>query len=186
MGDLLSFKVWIFWEETLSFSSEHHFLDFGSTSDGSDGYPLIPLLVEIRESWLCALLCCDFFFFLIKKKSPIREDHLFFKTLSLKLTAMVTLECYRIFSDTELCLANLLFKISHQIPEVTSVKADNRLHISSSSHQSTWDQDWPRSLLHSPQICPHYIKHTVTCSFNSPELPECLYLLACFLVLTFF
>jgi len=188
VGDSLSFEVQIFKDKTFSSSSEHHSVDFGSTSDGSDGYQLIPFLLETRASWLCASVYSAFFLLLLKKKkSPIREDHLFFKTLSLKLTAVVTLECCHICSDTELCLANLLFKISPQISEVASVRADNRLHISSSSHRSTRDRGRPRSLpLRSPRICPRRIEHIVTCSFDSSQLPECFYLLSCLLVLTFF
>lgn len=103
---------------------------------------------KIREPWLCSLLCfflpfcccCLIFIFL----SPIREDHLFSKTLSLKLSAVVTPARSRIVSGAGLCAPNLLLRISHQVLEVTSVGADNSLHISSSSRWDARDQGWPR------------------------------------------
>lgn len=166
MGDMLMLKVWIFKEEAFfSSSSEHHLLNFGSTSNGWHGYQLIPLLVELRESWLFALLCCAVFC-KSGKKSCVRDDHLF-KTIFLIPTVMATLKWDHIFSDTELCLANL-FKISHQIPGVPPGKANKRLHISSSSPWSTqgWDRHKPL-LLHSPQICPHHI-HLLSLAASIP------------------
>lgn len=182
--DLLSFQAWVFKAVIVSSSSEDHGVNFGMTSDG---YRLIPLLVEASSlgcaHWLLLLLfffsSFSFFFFFFSFWSPIREDHLFFKTVSLKPTAAVIPERYRIVSGAGLRAANLLLNISHQPHGAAAVRADNSLHISSSSQHSA-ARTQPSSLFFTAPGCTHVVLNAP--SFSSPQLPESFYLISSCLV----
>lgn len=82
---------------------------------------------------------------------------------------MVTLTWDRIFSDTELCLTNL-FKISHQIPEVPSVKANKRLQLLSLKCTRLGLAQVSSSSQSSNLPTPY--QAIVSCSFNSSKLSE--------------